>query len=247
MPAIIKCPDDLKQSIINDLTAMPAEDEDEIDFLDEEVDLSLVYQMIDIDCDGNDVSIRETPEGLDIHFPIGEVYGPIWDYAYAVADLFAELKRKYPGIGIRGECFAYETNCAGTTGPIFYCEPKDDSLRIVGKWQRCAVCGKILENDTFYNSDQWDGGEGNENCLCSRKCMRAYINNGPSHLEYHEGLHEYVQTEIINPNNSWSEEQAEAYYNGELSMEEFFEQMLANTEPDGGKTIESEKSTNIEA
>lgn len=205
MSATIKCPDELKQSIINDLSGVPSN-----------TNLSLIELLELINADETDVSIEETPEGLNIDFPGREIYGFTHWYVLAVTNVFSELKRKYPNIGIFGICCYYETVSGTTIGPLFHCEPSDKALRVVEKWQQCAGCGEVLETDTFYNSSRWDFGEGEEFCLCSPECMRAYLENG--------------YTFILNTNHLWTEEQEEAYYDDKLTIEEFLEQMLESSE-----------------
>lgn len=200
MAAVITCPETLKEAILTDLE-------------DKENEFSLINIVSKLDfSEEDDLIIKETKDGMEILFPVGEIYGQTTDYVDCVTDVFSELKKKYPNIGIRGECYFYETVCAGTTGPIFYCKPSDASLTVVDRWQRCCVCGKILETDTFYNSDQWDFNEGDEKCLCCPTCMLEY-----AILEYGS---------IINPNDSFSEEESDAIFDEEITFEELFLQRI---------------------
>lgn len=127
------------------------------------------------------VSVSSSPDGLDVSYPIGEIDGYSSVYVQDIAGVFKSLKEKFPHIGILGIAYEYETVSAGTFGPYFYCSPDDKELKVTYEWQRCSICGRIFEKNVYYNSSQWDGGEGNLNCLCSPECMREYVNSNPDY------------------------------------------------------------------
>lgn len=127
------------------------------------------------------VSVSSSPDGLDVSYPIGEIDGYSSVYVQDIAGVFKSLKEKFPHIGILGIAYEYETVSAGTFGPYFYCSPEDKELKVTYEWQRCSICGRIFEKNVYYNSSQWDGGEGNLNCLCSPECMREYVNSNPDY------------------------------------------------------------------
>ena len=179
MGAIITCSENLRSEIRKELHGL-TEYFAQIDIMEDEYEEAL--------------QIEDTEDGLSVDFPCGEIYGASSSYVWGVAHFFADLKKKYPAIGIEGIAYEYETTFACTDGPYFYCNSNDAELKIVNKWQECAMCHAILEEETCYNSDQWDQNEGNTLCLCSPICMLEYV------LE---------QKWFINMgiNNSWSEEE----------------------------------------
>ena len=220
MPAIIKCEKDLREQIKTELleNVIDTDDMDEGDEIDaryesSESSLSLINWM-----DGYpEIAVTETAEGLAVDFPIGELYGDTWSYLQEVLDVFRALKMKYPGIGIQGLCYSYETVSAYTSGFAFKCDPEDEELSVIDKWQKCAVCGKIVDSDTFYNSGQWEIGEGDLNCICCPTCMLEYLVLGPSDYE----------SEIININDSWAEEWNDEEEPDESSIREYFWSKIA--------------------
>ena len=206
MSAIIKCPKELRQSIKLELLEFVqyTEDMDEFDRINawyefEDTHPVSLRMIINEERDGYpELGVVETEEGLFVEFPVGAVYGDVIDYyPEEISNAFKELKSKYPDIGIKGLCYAYETTANFTYGSYFYCEPEDSDLTVIDHWQKCAVCGRILDTDTFYNSDQWDNEqEGDLNCICCPTCMLEYVIKGPKDKE----------NEIVNINDSWSRE-----------------------------------------
>ena len=147
------------------------------------------------------VSIKDIDGGVQVEYPIGEVYGYASDYVQNIPYVFKELKKKYGSIAIRGIAYEYETRQEVTYGPFFYCSTIDTDLTVTFKWQECACCGKILEEDTFYNSSQRDFGEGNLLCLCSPTCMLEYALS----KEYGE----------LQPNASFDEDDVDDIYDSD--------------------------------
>ena len=183
MPATIKCKDSIKKEIKSYLL-------EELGELMEQIRESFY-----------EVSIEESADGLEIEFPIGEIYGYSSDYVQSVAYVFANLKKKYTDISIYGIAYEYETITAGTFGPLFYCQEEDTELNITFEWQECACCGEIIETEACYNSSQWNFEEGNLMCLCCPTCMLEYSLS----KEYGE----------VEPNGSFSEEEIDIIYNSE--------------------------------
>ena len=225
MPAIIRCAKELKEQIKSELleSVQYTEDMDKYDKINawygfsDSHPISLSWRVEEYD-GYPALGITETEEGLSVDFPIGAVYGEcVNTYPESISDAFRELKKKYPGIGIQGECYTYETVSAYTYGVVFHCEPEDAELTVVDHWQECVVCGKILDSDTFYNSDQWETGEGDLNCICCPTCMLEYV------------IQEYI--EIININESWSEEwMEEEEFDPDSISEYFWSRIASNTE-----------------
>ena len=154
MPAIITCNKMQQQEIIQ--------------FLEEQLPECL--RLID----DHSFCLKTTDTELHVLFPVGEIYGYTSDYVQCVGMLFERLKKAYPDIGIWGVAYEYETITANTFGPFFRCKPEDKELNITYQWQMCAQCGSVLDEDTTYNSSQWDFEEGNEECLCCPTCMLLY-------------------------------------------------------------------------
>lgn len=125
--------------------------------------------------DGGEVLITDNDTGIEVEFPIGEIYGYTSDYVQCVGYTFDKLKRDFPNIGIEGIAYEYETITAVTFGPYFHCKPEDKDLTIIYEWQICTECGKIITTDTLYNSSQWDFEEGNIECICSPTCMLLHV------------------------------------------------------------------------
>ena len=144
------------------------------------------------------VAVEVLNDGLEITFPIGEIYGYSSDYVQNIPFIFKELKKKYPDIAIHGIAYEYETVSEATFGPLFYCAAEDNDLTVTFEWQECAVCGKIVQTDVCYNSSQHDFEEGNLLCLCSPTCMLEYSLS----KEYGE----------VQPNGSFDETEMDKIY-----------------------------------
>ena len=121
-----------------------------------------------------DIHVLQTKEELEVFYPVGEIYGFAYEYLTAVLSVFEKVKEQYPAIGIEGLAYYDEQVAGGITGAYFHCTPEDHELSITWKWQKCSVCGKVLTEDTFYNSSDWDYGSGSHGCLCSPDCMMEY-------------------------------------------------------------------------
>lgn len=134
-------------------------------------------------------------DGIGFDYPSGEIYGRTWDWIQAVADVFAEAKRKWPDSAVDGLVYAYETISCATSGLRFRCGAEDDALTVTADWQECAVCGRIIEGEAFYNSSQKDFEEGNLLCLCSPECALAYA--------------EDEESDGVEPNAWFSDEEAD--------------------------------------
>ena len=147
------------------------------------------------------VTAKVHDDGLEIAFPIGEIYGYTSDYVQALPNVFKELKKKHPDIAVRGIAYEYETVSEATFGPYFYCAAEDKDLTVTFEWQECAVCGNIIETDACYNSSQHDFGEGNLLCLCSPTCMLEYA------LSKEHGE--------VQLNGSFDEEEADTIYDSD--------------------------------
>lgn len=148
--------------------------------------------------DSDAVTVEVLDDGLEITFPIGEIYGYTSDYVQNIPFIFKELKKKYPDIAIHGIAYEYETVSEVTFGPFFYCAAEDNDLTVTFEWQECAVCGKIVQTDVCYNSSQHDFEEGNLLCLCSPTCMLEYSLS----KEYGE----------VQPNGSFDETEMDKIY-----------------------------------
>ena len=157
MAATIKC----KSSIKNDIK----------DYILKEIG----NLMESIRESAEDVVVDEFEGGLEVIFPIGEIYGYASNYVQNIPYVFEELKKKYRDIAIRGIAYEYETIQEYTFGPFFYCTEDDAELTVTFEWQECANCGEIIETDTVYNSSQRDFEEGNLLCLCCPTCMLEYV------------------------------------------------------------------------
>ena len=106
--------------------------------------LTEISKMMSNICESEDaVDIRETEEGLEVEFPIGEIYGYASDYVQYMPDVFQNLKNIYPDIVIFGIVYEYETRQEVTFGPLFYCGSDDTVLTVTYEWQECACCGRI--------------------------------------------------------------------------------------------------------
>lgn len=154
MPAIVMCKECDKKAIR--------------EFLQKEID-ECIESIDDGEC-----TIEETETGLEIEYPVGEIYGYTSDYVQMIGSVFSLLKEKYPDVGIEGIAYEDETITACTFGPYFRCKPEDARLTMVYEWQICTECGKIIIEDTFYNSSQWDFEEGNIECICSPSCAMLH-------------------------------------------------------------------------
>ena len=157
MPATIKCNNQIKSEIKS--------------YLMEELGGLMGKIRKEVDA----VSLEEVSDGLNVEFPIGEIYGAASDYVQDIPYIFDDLKRTYNEIEINGIAYEYETRQEATFGPFFYCTCEESKLTVTYEWQECANCGKIIETDVLYNSSQHDFGEGNHLCLCSPTCMVEYI------------------------------------------------------------------------
>lgn len=151
--------------------------------------------------DSDAVVVDEVEGGLEIAFPVGEIYGYASDYVQNIPYIFEDLKKKYGDIAIRGIAYEYETIQEATFGPFFYCSEDDPELTITFEWQECASCGQIVETDTFYNSSQRDMEEGNLLCLCCPTCMLEYA------LSKNCGE--------LQPNESFDEDELDAIYDSD--------------------------------
>ena len=100
--------------------------------------------------------MEEIDGGLEVTFPIGEIYGYSSDYVQNISYVFAGLKKKYPDIAICGLAYEYETIQEATFGPYFHCTAEEKELNVTYEWQECATCGKVITTDAFYNSSQRD-------------------------------------------------------------------------------------------
>lgn len=163
-----------------------------------------------------EVSVVETPDGLRVEYPMGEIYGQAYDYVEMLPSIFKKLKKGFKDIGIDGIVYEYEINTAMTLGFVFHCKPKNAELKISDRWQLCAVCKNYFETDVFYNSSQWDFGEGNLLCLCAHWCAQDYIRG--EHRIFDVG---------VEPNASVSEEDSERFYEGEITLAELLKARLA--------------------
>lgn len=159
MPAIVTC----KKEDVNDIKSILTEE--------------ILKTMESINSDEDELVIKEVDNGLDIEFPIGEIYGYTSDYVQMIPEVFKMVKEKYRDVAIWGIAYEYETISAITFGPLFYCKSEDLGLKLVYKWQECDVCCNIAETDVVYNSSQWDFGEGNVACVCCPTCMLKYLLN----------------------------------------------------------------------
>ena len=156
---------------------------------------SLKHETELIRSDESEVTGVVTSEGIEFEFPSGEIYGKTWDWIQAVEDAFSEAKKTWPDIAVDGLVYAEETVVYATNGLRFRCEAEDDDLTVVTDWQECAVCGKIVEGDAYYNSSQKDFEEGNLLCLCSPECAVEYA--------------EDEESEGVEPNAWFSDEESE--------------------------------------
>ena len=157
MPATIKCDNQIKSEIKSYL-------------------LEEFHSLMEkIRKDEDSVSVEDVADGLNVEFPIGEIYGSASDYVQDIPYIFDNLKKTYSEIEINGIAYEYETRQEATFGPFFYCTSDDSELTVTYEWQECVSCGKIMEADVLYNSSQRDYGEGNLLCLCSPTCMLEYI------------------------------------------------------------------------
>lgn len=157
--------------------------------------------MSSIRKDSDAVVVDEFEGGLEIAFPIGEVYGYAADYVQTIPYIFEDLKKKYEDIAIRGIAYEYEAVQEYTFGPFFYCTENDAELTVTFEWQECTICGEISETDVLYNSSQWDLGAGNHLCLCCPTCMLEYT------LSKERGE--------IEPNESFDEDEIDAIYDSD--------------------------------
>jgi hypothetical protein len=185
MPATIKCKKENKKEIT--------------EFLQKE----LVNLLDMISEEEYTVFVDETDDGLKVEFPYGEIYGYIGDYSYAVADAFKRLKEKYNDIAVEGLVYAYETIVCFTSGLYFYCKEEDPELTITADWQECAVCGRIVVGEAFYNSSQYDFEEGNLSCLCSPTCLLSYCCD--------------ITNDYVEPNSSFNEDELEGMYDDDFT------------------------------
>ena len=177
----------------------------------------LLEAISQIECDEEEVSVEVDNDGILIKYPVGEIYGYSWDYVRSVNNIFTELKEEYPSIGINGVVYEYETISAFTGGFSFHCESGDKKLSSTQDWQICEVCGNVLETETFYNSSQWDRGEGKRRCICSRECMLKYV------LSDYDG---------ISTNNSWDEELEEEVWDDDDPYREIKLELIKRVEND---------------
>ena len=164
-----------------------------------EILLKELGEMMDsINEDEGCVSVTETEDGLSVEYPIGEIYGYTSDYVQSIPYIFKDLKKKYPSIEVWGIAYEYETICAATFGPLFYCKSTDSDLTVTFDWQECAQCGAIIEGDALYNSSQKDFEEGNLMCLCSPTCMLEYaLDDGWGEVQGDSSLSEEEQDECF--------------------------------------------------
>lgn len=187
MAATILCTDTLKEPIRKFLLEQM---EEELDRIDEDLD---------------SLTITETETGLEVTFPVGEIYGYTYDYVVGVSETFKCLKDTHPEIGITGLVYEFETVSAVTCGFYFRCQPTDTKLTVTDRWQICTMCDHILETDAVYNSSQWDFEEGTVECLCCPTCMLQYALDPFSHWD-RQGL---------DPNASFTEEEQEELWDDE--------------------------------
>ena len=105
------------------------------------------------------------------------MYGQVNEYVDGVVHIFEKLKKKYPGVGVEGDCYADSTITHGTSGAYFHCAIDEKKLHINygSNWQKCMICEKYYETSVTYNSESWENdGEGYFYCLCSPICMLEY-------------------------------------------------------------------------
>lgn len=159
--------------------------------------------------DHSALSISSSPDGLEVGYPIGEIYGYSSVYVQDMAEVFRTLKEKFPQIGILGIAYEYETISAVTFGPYFYCDPDDKELKVTYKWQCCSVCGKVFDKEVYYNSSAWYRGEGNKNCLCSPECMREYVNSYQDHELMVDANESLTKAELEEFNRAFEEPEDE--------------------------------------
>ena len=165
----------------------------------------LSKRMEGINEDVDAVSVKETEDGLEVEYPIGEIYGYASDYVQGIPPVFDKIKKMYPNIEIYGFAYEYEEIQAYTFGPLFYCKSDDTELTVTYEWQQCAACGRIIETEAFYNSSQHDFKEGNNHCLCSPTCVLEYALS--------EGWG------IVEPNDSFDEDEIDDIYDEEYEVE----------------------------
>lgn len=183
MSAIIRCRDSIKKDIK--------------DYILKEMG----NLMSNIREESDAVVVDEFEGGLEIAFPIGEIYGYASDYVQNIPYIFKELKKKYGDIAIRGIAYEYETIQEATFGPFFYCTENDTELTVTFEWQECANCGEIVETDVVYNSSQRDFEEGNLLCLCCPTCMLEYALS--------------KECGEVQPNGSFDEDEMDAIYDSD--------------------------------
>lgn len=79
----------------------------------------------DTDRDLDAIDIVETENGLEVSYPVGEIYGYDRDYVEGVGHVFKMLKKKYKGIGVRGVIYHIFKYSGQPAGVYFCCQPED--------------------------------------------------------------------------------------------------------------------------
>ena len=175
-------------------------------------------------------------ESYKVYYPSGELYGYVWDYVEGVYFFFKKLKKKYNNIEVQGLVYAYDEITSSDAGFYFYCSPEDKDLYGTQNWQKCAICGKVFETDTYYNSAIWSGGDesqGTRDCLCSPLHELEYALLKYSHNKVgfndsvdkedlkryvDKGFSEYAWNKVINHFNDYCKfiDEGETEYNAFL-------------------------------
>ena len=173
----------------------------------EKIREELVEAISLIDCIEDEIEVEDIEGGVNVEYPVGDIFGMAWDYVERINDFFCELKSLYPEIGVSGIAYEYDTMCYSTGGFYFHCEPTDKSVESTQAWQICESCGQIISSDTFYNSSQWDSDseEGNRKCICSKLCMVKYV---------------LSESNKVETNSTWDEKEVDKIWDSDDPQEE---------------------------
>lgn len=129
--------------------------------------------------------------GIDINYPVGNVYENGQEYVDSIVTLFARLKDSYKHISIKGIVYFFDVNNDVSKGYSFSSSTNDLNLIVNSNWQECESCGEVTETESYYNSSQRDRNTGTRKCLCSKKCMIEYL---------------FSNSMEVGINNLWTEE-----------------------------------------
>ncbi len=101
----------------------------------------------DADSEKKEVHVIISENGLEVFYPVGEIYGYAWDFVESVGRCFVKLKEKYEDIEIKGKVYEYEQISGGNSIMEFYCTTDDKKLNVDYKSEPLSHDEEDIEYD----------------------------------------------------------------------------------------------------